>query len=271
LSYFKLLKVLAKLKMDSRNLKIGILADVQYADEDDCKLCTYRSSLSRLEDAVLKLNEQKVDFVVQLGDLINGQWDSFGPTLKLLKRLTMPVYNVLGNHDFIVENSQKMMVPALLGMPSRYYSFVQSGYRFIFLDGNDLSFNAHIESSPMYEYSQKVFDARTDEVSEWWNGAISQQQLAWLKGELRTSTALGEETYIFCHFPLTQNSRYALWNAREVRALIERFPSCRAWFSGHIHQGHSEMLNGILHHTFKGIVEGHNFAVLEFKDGKCIV
>ena len=56
----------------------GIIADVQYADIDDhynfdkTRIRYYRNAIIHLREAVDKWNESKVDFAIQLGDLIDG-------------------------------------------------------------------------------------------------------------------------------------------------------------------------------------------------------
>ena len=89
------------------HFKIGILADIQYEDAEDQKKCQYRSSLPKLDSAIEELNKHELDFIVQLGDLINKDFHSFEPVLEKLTKLSAPVFHVLGNHDLIVEDSQK--------------------------------------------------------------------------------------------------------------------------------------------------------------------
>ena len=47
----------------------------------------------------------------------------------------------MGNHDFEVKDSLKEEVIKKLNLKKRYYSFVEKDWRFIVLDGNDLSFH----------------------------------------------------------------------------------------------------------------------------------
>ncbi|MEK9784277.1 MAG: hypothetical protein VW312_06495, partial [Opitutales bacterium] len=63
--------------------------------------------------------------------------------------------HVLGNHDFEVADEYKELVPKKLGMPSKYYDFKIKNWRFICLDGNDLSFIAYPKGTEKYRESEK--------------------------------------------------------------------------------------------------------------------
>lgn len=65
--------------MEDRPLySIGLIADIQYADRDDApnfartRTRRYRGALKILKEAVSYWNEQKIDMLIQLGDLIDG-------------------------------------------------------------------------------------------------------------------------------------------------------------------------------------------------------
>ncbi|MCM8534712.1 MAG: metallophosphoesterase [Lentisphaeraceae bacterium] len=254
------------------SFKIGVLADIQYEDADDHKKCQYRQSLSKLDSAVKTLNSHELDFVVQLGDLVNKNLSSFSPVLERLEKLTAPTFHVLGNHDFIVEDLEKPTIPFVLNMPSRYYSFDQEGWRFIFLDGSDLSLNAYPENSHMYKISQKALDQVTSK-SEWWNGALSETQMKWLAASLSDAELKQKKVAIFCHFPITPDSRFTLWNSDKVLELIQSYSSVKCWFSGHHHEGSYSFLEKKHFLTFKGMVESElpTFSTLEFKENEVVV
>ena len=245
-------------------MRIGILADIQYSDEDNFKKCRYRDSLSKLSEAVRYFNSEKVDFVVQLGDAINRGMPSYEPVLKILESIHSPIYNVLGNHDYIVDDVEKCTIPSKLKMPSRYYSFHKSGWEFIFLDGNDLSLNAHPEDSSAFKQSQDYFDS-LDGLSEWWNGAIAEKQMSWLQQRLQKAEETGRSVGLFCHFPIIPESRFTLWNADEVYQLISGYEHVHFWMNGHHHEGAYLSQSGKHYLTFKGMVESdlNAYAIME--------
>lgn len=254
------------------SFKIGVLADIQYEDADDYKKCQYRKSLSKLESAVKSLNSERLDFVVQLGDLINKDMSSFTPVLERLEQLNAPTFHVLGNHDLIVEDEEKPQVPFVLNMPSRYYSFDQGSWRFIFLDGNDLSLNAYAENSGMYKTSQQAFE-QVNSKSEWWNGALAEPQMKWLESTLVEADSKLKKVAIFCHYPITPDSRFTLWNSEKVLELIKSYSCVKSWFSGHHHDGSYSNMKKTHFLTFKGMVENElpTFSTLEFRENEVVV
>ncbi|HEY0315586.1 MAG TPA: metallophosphoesterase [Sphingomonas sp.] len=115
----------AKPQSDSSpDFSIGAIADCQYAAEPDAPPRLYHTAPGKLAAAVADFNRQRLAFVVHLGDFVDRDWQSFDALLPITARLRHPWHFVLGNHDFAVDDGQKAHVPAKLGMPARYYSFV---------------------------------------------------------------------------------------------------------------------------------------------------
>ena len=236
------------------NIRFGIISDPQYSDIEDHKGRQYRGSLEKLESAIDELNTQDLDFVVQLGDLIDHDFESFKAVMKVWDKLKHPSYHVLGNHDFCVDDSHKGEVLNTLHLSLPYYSVSKRDFRFIFLNGNGLSFNAFKEGSDKLKESKEYWAESAGE-SEWWNGAIDQEQLCWLKEELSTAESSGQKVIIFCHYPLLGEPRFQLWNSKEVRALLECFKNVKVWMNGHFHEGSYEFYKSIHYINMKGMVQ----------------
>src|SRR5690554_7131622 len=81
-------------------MRFGIISDVQYADRDDAGSRNYRGSPAKLAEAVQAFNDHRVDFVINLGDFIDSGASGFDTLVPITDRLAMPLYHVLGNHDF---------------------------------------------------------------------------------------------------------------------------------------------------------------------------
>ena len=64
----------------------GMLADVQYADAEAVGTRFYRSSLSKLDEALKTLKNDSVDFVITLGDIIDRNLESYKPVLSIIDR-----------------------------------------------------------------------------------------------------------------------------------------------------------------------------------------
>ena len=249
--------------------KFGVIADTQYSDEDNFRKCRFRLSKGKLADAVATLNTMELDFVVQLGDFINRDFSTFDEVLPILDELNCDIYSVLGNHDLCVEDDKKRKVFKKLTMPFRYYSQIVSGWKLIFLDGNDISLNAFPEGSEKYLAAEELFNSIESE-SKWWNGAIGGTQLQWLENELITSEKNNQNVIIFCHFPITPDSEFTLWNRLDVLQSLNRFKCVKFWMNGHHHEGAFVEENGRYYVTFKGMVEteSNSFATVEVYEDK---
>ena len=93
--------------------KVGLVADCQYAEKTSFKR-KYSMSLIKLNEAVDHLNQERVDMSFHLGDFIDEKFANFEKVISITKRLNHPLYHVLGNHDFSVEDHFKEMVPSTL-------------------------------------------------------------------------------------------------------------------------------------------------------------
>jgi manganese-dependent ADP-ribose/CDP-alcohol diphosphatase len=232
--------------MDSQNFTLGIVADAQYCDTPARDDLQFRLSPDKLSQALDFFAEKNVDACVQLGDLIDHDFASYSRMLPLLESCDYPVFNILGNHEFIIAEEEKAHLPELLQMPSRFYKKSFGNWRLLFLDGNDISFNAVAEESPEYKEVQKYYDSFIAP-SPWWNGALGAEQLKWLEAELKEAQEEGAHVIIFCHFPIIPDDKYCLWNRAEVLELIESFSCAKAWMNGHRHAGSYDIQNSIVH------------------------
>ena len=249
-------------------IKFGILADVQFCNCDPVGNRYYRSSPAKLNEAMASLKKDSASFLVNLGDLIEKDYESFDPVLKIIKSSGLRIYHCTGNHDYSVAPELKKRLP--LTMPSKkgYYSFSQNNFRFIFLNGNELStYAADNEKSvkEAEEYIQSLKKEGNINAIDW-NGGISNRQLVWLENQLDESVADNEKVFIFCHFPVYPENVHNLLNYRDVLAVTGKYRNIVAWFSGHNHAGNYGKLNTIHFITIKGMVETEttgSFAMIE--------
>ncbi|GAB3319118.1 metallophosphoesterase [Larkinella ripae] len=237
----------------------GVMTDVQYCDCETAGTRHYRSSLRKLTEAIRTFNQEKVAFVLHLGDFIDRDFRSYDTLNTLVRRLNRPLYQVLGNHDFSVQQEEIEKVPALLGMKNRYYSFTRNRWRFIVLDGNDLSVYGNPKTSPAYAEAVgrlEAMKARQAPNAQVWNGGLGTRQIQWLRQELAAAAKKGQKVLVLGHMPLwPETDPHNLWNAEEVRVLLENQPNVLAYFNGHVHQPSHSVHKGLHFVTFKGMVE----------------
>jgi len=252
--------VLAEEKKNTQyKFSFGAIADCQYCEVPDRGQRKYSASKEKLQQCVEHFNKEDLSFVIHLGDFIDRNFSSFDEILPIYNSLEAPGYHVLGNHDFEVADEYKELVPKKLGMPSKYYDFKIKNWRFICLDGNDLSFIAYPKGSQRYQESEKYYREKKIR-SPKWNGGVGAEQLNWLRKTLERAEDSEEKVALFCHFPVYPPDPHNLWNAKEVIALLEEFSCVKAYINGHNHKGKYGIKSGIHYLTCKGMVDTNETA-----------
>ncbi len=234
----------------------GVIADCQYCNVKVAKDARRQYPLSRekLTSCVDHLNKLDLEFVVHLGDFIDRDFSSFADVVPIYNRLKADHYHVLGNHDFSVVDELKSKVPKALGLKDKYYQFRYHGYRFIALDGNDLSFHAYSATDPRRKLTEELYK-KLPSGTPVWNGAIGKVQLDWLEKQLKAAEKAGDNVILFCHFPVYPENIHNLWNAKKVLSCISRFNNVVAYMNGHNHEGAYSVFKGQHFLTFKGMVD----------------
>lgn len=164
--------------------------------------------------AVQKLNLLQPEFVVSVGDLIEGytedrakldrQWKEFNG---FVRDLEMPFFYVPGNHDI----SNKLMVPVWQEQFGRtYYHFLYHDVLFLVLNSED---------PPNYE------------VDETKTGHLGDEQLAWARRVLRRNRDV-RWTVVLVHKPMWTYGDKTNWN--DMAALLDGRP--HTVFAGHHHR-----------------------------------
>ncbi|MDF9794876.1 hypothetical protein OKW21_000139 [Catalinimonas alkaloidigena] len=248
----------------------GVIADAQYCDCESAIGRHYRKSTQKLADCLQTLNQHKLSFVLDVGDLIDRDFSSFDKILEVYGQSKFRVYRTLGNHDYAVEENKKQQVATRLGMhDSAYYNFSYLGWRFIILNGNEVSTFAHPQDSK----ATKEAEARLKQMQEnnainakEWNGGISRKQLGWLRTKVEEAASQGERIIVMGHYPLYPKDAHNLWNDEEVVNLLTRYPQVVAYFNGHNHSGNYGQKEHVHFLNFKGMVESeqeNSFAIVE--------
>jgi len=243
------------------NFQIGIIADCQYCNCDVAGKRFYKNSTAKLKIAVDTLNSKKLDYTIHLGDFIDRDFESFDDVIPIWNGLKMEKHHVLGNHDFSVADSLKSESILKMGLKNRYYSITKNNWRFIILDGNDLSFHGAI-SEIKKQQTDSLFQLLTPKKLlnlQKWNGGLSLSQLNWVKNELETAKANNENVGFYCHFPAVKDGEvHNLWNYKQFIDLIDNYKNVKFYFNGHNHNGDYVLKNGVHHLTFKGMVDTEN-------------
>ncbi len=256
---------------DTPLFRFGILTDIHYADIDPIGVKYFRNSLCKLQECVIQLSSFRLAFVIQLGDLIEKNVNSFDPVLTHLRDIKCQLYHILGNHDFEVDDIDKSLVISKIGLSRRYYAFSPvQGWRCLVLDGTLISLFSHQIGSIQWRKNQaiyqKMLDTNEPNAKEW-NGAIDEDQLIWLKRQLTEASQKEEKVIVFCHFPTSPpGESFTLWNSSKVVKILEEANCVSVYFSGHQHSGTYDFQNHIHHFGLHAMLETSNqnsYAIIE--------
>ncbi|MFA7473775.1 MAG: metallophosphoesterase [Spirosomataceae bacterium] len=238
-------------------MRIGVIADIQYADIEPAGTRFYRNSLKKLEDCVAELNREKVDFSVNLGDLVDRNPADLEAIMSRLRALHKPFYNTPGNHDYEgVDNNDQLY--QRMGMPSSYYSFTNGNWTFIMLNTNEVASYANIKGTQLEqehaELIRKIKERGRDNDRPW-NGGVSKQQLKWLVKQLKKAQRKGQQVMVFTHHPLYPPFGATALNDQEILETLAGYACVKGVISGHHHTGEFGVYEGIPCITTEGMIE----------------
>lgn len=247
---------------DRRAVRFGIVTDCHYADANPAGTRFYRESLEKLSECIDRMNAERVDFVIELGDFK----DQNSPPVEsrtliclreveaVFRRFQGRRYHVLGNHDMdslskkqFLDNVENTGIEA----GRSYYSFDVQGLHCVALDAN--------YRADGRDYDHGNFD--------WTDANIPAHELDWLRQDL---AACEGPAVVFIHQLLDGKGAVYVKNAPEVRRVLQESDRVLAVFQGHHHEGAYSRIEGIHYYTLKGVVEGsglenNSYAIVEVK------
>ena len=225
----------------SVSLRIGLITDLHHADKPAAGNRFYRETIAKLNSAAAEFQKSRLDFVVEMGDLIDAA-ESVETELSYLRtinrefsKLSSDRHYVLGNH--CVETLTKAEFLQEVGQKESYYSFDRAGFHFIVLDAcfrND-----------GVPYGRKN--------SKWNDANIPPAELEWLREDLQSTNL---PTIVFVHQRLDVTTDHGVKNCVDVRDVLKNSGHVLAVFQGHSHQNDLKDIDGIHYCTLVAIVEG---------------
>ncbi|MEI7724479.1 MAG: metallophosphoesterase, partial [Bacteroidota bacterium] len=237
-------------------VRVGILTDCQYCNCETEGIRNYMLSLPKLDSCIKVFNALSLDAIFHLGDMIDHNYRSYDSVIPRFQQFNPPINLVLGNHDYVIKNKFKPGLLDRLGMKEDYYVVDLGNWRFIVLNGDDLSFFAPQDKKHKEERNDVVYDQfQQMHVNGLpWNGGIGRDQLKWLEKQLEESEQSQKKVIVVCHFPLFVKDNHNLFNNKVVFRLISGYSCVKAYFNGHYHSGNYQMKEGIHMVNFKGMV-----------------
>lgn len=237
---------------DADIVQFGLITDVHAHDLDSPFEGKWMSrTTERMAAFTTEMNAWMPDFVVELGDFING-WVVLGtepgdpariPDIlawadSLYGAFDGPRYHVIGNHD--VYNLDKVQYREILGLETTSYSFDVGSVHFVVLDvqyaddGTDL---AHTYTGVAGFAPEPVLD--------------------WLRADLAAVT--GRPTLVFVHQTLDDYveewGRPLVLNQPVIQEILAASETVIAVFQGHDHANRHTQIEGIHYVTFEAFVD----------------
>ena len=234
-------------------LKFLVLADFHY------KKGMYTTTVGDLECILDRAAAEKVDFVIQLGDLCNDYLGS--PEILrcfLQNRHGLKVYGVLGNHELESEgNSLEVVIPQLCNQPvtfagekKAYWYTDWNEFRLIALDTN----HSYSEALGIWEHNHT--NTVGHPAGNIYPHALGPEQLNWLDEMLADADEKGQICIIFTHATLA-----GMWDetpdADAFQAILRKHPNrVLTVMNGHNHKDHHNIIDNVLYVDFNTVRNG---------------
>lgn len=198
--------------------KFGLVADLQYANIDDgynwnkTKKRYYRNAICLLQKAMKEWRLYDVRFILQLGDIIDGfckQTEKpdvcLDRVLDIFEQETWSVLNVVGNHELYNFPKDKLYTSRLfktLPHTNKAYYVVEPhpGIKICALNTYEISTLGTTIDTPEYKQASEFLRVNPNDDKNapdgligvkrrfvGFNGAMSTQQIDWLKEELSSA------------------------------------------------------------------------------------
>ena len=221
-------------------------------------------SLARLTECIDTFNAFSLPMAVNLGDLVDCVDDreveerSAADLRRTLERFSGRWRHVLGNHDAATFPKMEFLDRIGAEGRERYYSFDESGYHFVVLDGN--------YRADGVEYEGHNFD--------WTDSIVPQVQVQWLASDL--AHARGRPVVVLTHENLNDEADpHGVKNAAEIRAMFREAGNVFLVLQGHNHLGLRAEADGIPYVGLKAMVVGSGpannaYAVVTLGPGRCV-
>jgi predicted MPP superfamily phosphohydrolase len=93
-------------------VRLGVFTDDHYCQCDIHSDRYFENTTTKPEYSISNFNELNLDFVINLGDIVDMGYHSNGTVISLLEGNSVSVYHVLGNAEYNVDDSytQKRLI-----------------------------------------------------------------------------------------------------------------------------------------------------------------
>lgn len=222
-------------------VRFGLMTDLHYADKAPAGTRHYRETPEKLATVAERFANEKLQFVVELGDLIDAA-DSVDVELNYLRTINRQFsevhrdrHYVLGNH--CVDMLRKAEFLDAVEQPRSYYAFDRGGVHFVVLDA-------------CFRSDGEPYGRRN---AHWTDANVPAAELEWLADDLQENRL---PVVVLAHQRLDVANPHGVKNQAAVRQILETSGRVLAVFQGHSHQNDVRTIQGIHYCTLVAMVEG---------------
>lgn len=228
------------------------LADnIKFAQVTDVHLsANSQYSINTLKSAIDDINSQpEISFVVFTGDNIsNPKEENLKIFAKEVKRLKIPYYVAVGNHDVYKSGGLSKV---------KYYEILHEANPF------------YLQNKPNYKFRQSGFIFLiVDGAKEIIPGSIGyyrEDTLKWLEKELAKYDKKKKQVVILQHFPIeypqgveSSLRTHKTYKVENYRKILSEYHNVLAVISGHFHVNSENMNDGVYHISSPSLLSAPN-------------
>jgi 3',5'-cyclic AMP phosphodiesterase CpdA len=224
-------------------------------------------NLDIAEDCFKKIKELNPEFILILGDIVNGKnyEIEYSAFFEFIKKLEIPTFIIPGNHDLarilvrekkeLKQQDGKEYWKKYFG--NDYFTFEYGDFYFIGLNSYDWEDEKRI-----------ILESR---------GAIRKEQIKFLEDKLKEAKRKKKKIIVFAHHPVHTDNKaendFSEIGKEEVMELLLKY-KVLAFFFGHTHWDSLDVIGDILFvgtTTFSGTPFNNSyqgFRIIEVKNGK---
>lgn len=216
----------------------GEIKFVQVTDTHISNKSTYSQDV--LKAAIEDINSQpNISFVVFTGDNIDSsKIENLDIFMKITKKLNVPYYIVIGNHDVFKSNGLSK---------KRYYEVIKAHNWF------------YHPAKPNFVFKRREFvfialDGAKETIPGT-NGYYRESTLKWFDTQL--TKYANKKVVVFQHFPVlppTEEKSHQVYRAEDYMKILKNHDNVIAIISGHYHVNKEKMDNGIYHISTPSLV-----------------
>ena len=225
----------------AENIKFVQITDTHISAESEYSQKVLRSAIHDIN------SQPEISFVVFTGDNINNPTeDNLRTFISIIKKLKVPYYIVLGNHD-VYKNKKMSKV--------RYFEILREGSPF------------YKQKTPNYKFSKNGFIFLTvdgaKEVIPGTVGYYRKDTLNWVDQILEKNKK--SSVVIFQHFPVyypdgveNKLKTHRTYKVEEYQEMLAKHDNVLAVLSGHFHTNSENMKDGVYHISSPSLINVPN-------------